>query len=68
MRPRKKRRLTMNKDIKVYTVAEVMEILQVTQRTVYAYIKNGNLKAVKLGKYWRIRHEDLKEFIEKGTK
>lgn len=48
---------------KLYTVDEVTQILKVTQRTVYNYIKNGQLKAIKVGKYWRIRHSDLEDFL-----
>ena len=54
-------------EIKVYTLEEVREILKLTQRTLYNYIKNGDLKATKIGKYWRVQHTDLEEFIEKGT-
>ena len=50
-------------DIKVYTVDEVCDILSVTQRTMYNYIGAGKLKAFKMGKYWRIREEDLRAFI-----
>lgn len=54
-------------EIKVYTLEEVVTILQVTKRTVYNYIKSGKLKAVKMGKYWRVSHEDLQDFVKKGT-
>lgn len=37
--------------IKLYTVEDVSEILKVTPRTVYTFIKNGDLKAIKIGKY-----------------
>lgn len=55
-------------DFKLYTIEEITAILKVTQRTVYNYIKGGQLKAVKIGKYWRIKHTDLQNFIDKGTK
>lgn len=55
-------------DIRIYTLTEVMGILQVTRRTVYNYIKSGDLKAVKIGKYWRVRQEDLENFTKNGTK
>jgi len=51
----------------LYSVDEVTKILKVTQRTLYNYIKSGALKAVKVGKYWRIRHEDFQDFINHGT-
>ena len=38
------------KELKVYTIDEVVELLHVTRRTVYSYIKDGKLKAVKIGK------------------
>ena len=54
-------------ELKVYTLEEVRGILKLTQRTLYNYIKNRDLKATKIGKYWRVQHTDLEEFIEKGT-
>ncbi len=57
----------LKNELKIYSLKEVEEILQVTQRTLYNYIKEGKLKATKIGKHWRVSHEDLKEFIEKGT-
>lgn len=55
-------------DIRLYTLTEVMGILQVTRRTIYNYIKAGDLKAVKIGKYWRVRQEDLENFTKTGTR
>ena len=54
-------------DIKIYTLEDVMDILKVTKRTLYNYIKNGDLKAVKIGKYWKVSEEALRDFTEKGT-
>lgn len=54
-------------ELRVYSLKEVEEILKVSQRTLYTYIKTGKLKAVKMGKYWRVSHESLKDFIEHGT-
>lgn len=54
-------------DFKLYTVEEIAGILKVTERTLYNYIKSGVLKAVKIGKYWRIKHADLHNFLDKGT-
>lgn len=55
-------------DFKLYTIEEVSEILKVTQRTVYNFISKNNLKAVKIGKYWRVTDKALQEFIDQGTK
>lgn len=54
-------------DIKLFTLDEVADILKVTKRTLYNYIKAGKLPAVKIGKYWRVSEENLKAFIETGT-
>ncbi len=54
-------------NIKLYTIDEVAKILIVTQRTVYNYIKSGSLNAIKIGKYWRVKHSDLEQFIEAGS-
>jgi len=54
-------------DIKVYTVDEIAELLQVGRKTVYDYIENGDLKAAKIGKYWKITEAALNDFLEKGT-
>ena len=55
-------------DLQTYTPEEVANILKVTRRTVYNYIKNGDLKAVKMGKYLRISGTNLQDFIEHGTR
>ncbi|MDT8337066.1 MAG: helix-turn-helix domain-containing protein [Candidatus Izemoplasmatales bacterium] len=54
-------------NFKLYTIEEISDILKVTPRTIYNYIKSGNLKAVKIGKYWRVTDSALQEFIENGT-
>ena len=54
-------------DIRVYTLDEVADIMKVTKRTLYNYIKAGTLKAVKMGKYWRVSEESLQAFISTGT-
>lgn len=55
-------------NLTLYTVDEVAEILKVTKRTLYNFIKQGDIKAIKIGKYWRIRYIDLEKFINNGTK
>jgi len=57
----------MAKDITVYTLQEVEEILSVTRRTIYNWIKSGKLHAVKIGNQWRVKQEDLETFLN-GTK
>jgi excisionase family DNA binding protein len=47
---------------KLYTIQEVADILKVSKKSVYRYIKSGKLKAKKIGQ-WRIRKSDLEKFI-----
>ena len=55
----RKERITL----KLLTPEEVAEILKIQRKTVYSYIKDGKIKAGKVGKEWRIREEDLKEYL-----
>jgi excisionase family DNA binding protein len=54
-------------EIKVYTLTEAADILKISRRTLYNAIKNKQLKAVKLGREWRITHANLKDFIANGS-
>lgn len=55
------------KEIKVYTLDEIADILKVTRRTLYTYVKTGKLDAVKIGRYWRVKEDALNKFLETGT-
>lgn len=46
------------------TVKETATYLKLNPLTVYEYIRRGHLRAVKFGRYYRIRAEDLQKFIE----
>jgi len=47
----------------LYTVREAAEVLLVNEDTVRGFIRNGDLKALKLGAM-KIRGTDLEAFIE----
>lgn len=49
-----------------YTVEQVAQALQVHWQTVLNYIKSGKLKAVRLGKGYRIPQESLDQFIKEN--
>lgn len=49
-------------DNKYLTCIEVAERLQIKKTTVYEWIKSGQLNAMRLGRDYRIRIEDLKTF------
>ncbi len=57
----------MAKEIVVYTLQEVANIMKVTRRTVYNWLKAGKLEAFKTGKEWRVTQEALENFTKTGT-
>lgn len=52
--------------MKLYSPNEVAEVLSFSRRTVYRWIHDGDLRAVRFGRAVRIRHDDLEEFQERG--
>ena len=46
------------------TVKEVAEELRVHPETVREKLRHGDIKGIKIGKAWRIKREDLDEFLE----
>lgn len=46
----------------LYSVDQVAERLGLHVRTIRNYVRDGRLKAVRIGKQYRIRHEDLEAF------
>jgi excisionase family DNA binding protein len=46
------------------TPEQVAGILQVHILTIYSYIRGGKLDAIRLGRSYRITHQDLEQFIE----
>ncbi len=47
------------------TPSQVAERFQVTDRTVYQWLRDGQLVGHKLGRLWRIRPEDLEDFLDR---
>lgn len=53
---------------KFYSVDEIAEMIKIHPKTVLRYIREGKLKASKVGKSWRVSGHDLSTFTEGGTK
>lgn len=47
-----------------YTVEQVSNMLSIHPKTIQRYIREGKLKATKIGKSWRITGHDLSAFTE----
>ena len=52
----------------MYSVKEVAKELKVHENTIRRWIRDGDLKALKVGKQVRITDEQLKQFLESGKK
>jgi excisionase family DNA binding protein len=48
------------------TVVEVAAVLRVSNMTVYRLIKAGELPALRVGKNYRIREDELEAFLSAG--
>lgn len=48
---------------KTFTVKQVQEILDISERTVFTIIKNGELHGFKAGREWRFEQEDIDAYI-----
>ena len=45
------------------TPAQVAHRLQVTEHTVYDWLRKGRLRGVKVGRLWRVSNDDLDAFL-----
>jgi len=46
------------------TVVEVATVMRVSRMTVYRLIRRGQLKAIRVGRNYRVREDDLNEYLE----
>ncbi len=49
--------------MKIYTVEDLIPILQVSRKAVRAYIAEGKLRGRKVGKRWLVTEESLRKFL-----
>jgi excisionase family DNA binding protein len=47
-----------------YTVEQISELLDIHPKTIQRYIREGKLRATKIGKSWRVNGHDLSVFVE----
>jgi excisionase family DNA binding protein len=43
---------------------DVAERLAISPKTVRAYLREGRIKAMKVGKLWRVRESDLQQYLK----
>lgn len=52
---------------KFFTTEQVANILQVHPFTILKLIKQGKLQGIKLGRVYRIKESEVKEFLERSS-
>lgn len=52
---------------RLLTVAEVATVMRVSRMTVYRLIRRGQLKAIRVGRNYRVRQDDLNAYFESGS-
>lgn len=50
--------------MKYYTVKEIADLLQLTERGIQQWIRQGKLTAYKMGREYRIEEKDFQAFME----
>ncbi len=58
--------MVKKEESELYTIQQVMSRLQVSDETVYRYIRRGKLRASKVGGLWRVSKVALDAFLRKG--
>ncbi|MBA7558495.1 DNA-binding protein [Candidatus Atribacteria bacterium 1244-E10-H5-B2] len=49
---------------KLYSVEDLVSMLNLSARTVRVYLREGKIKARKIGLSWYVTEENLQKFIE----
>jgi len=47
----------------LYAMSQVAQILRCSRKTIYRLISSGRLRAVRWGRSYRFRREDVQEFV-----
>ena len=48
------------------TIAEVAAVMRVSKMTVYRLVHNGELPAVRVGRSFRVRQDDVDDYLRKS--
>lgn len=54
----------MVEENEIMTISQVAKYLQISEVTTYRLVQEGKIPAFKVGRSWRVKREDLNEFIE----
>ncbi len=51
----------------LWDISRVAEYLGVSERTVYNKVRSGDLPAVKVGRLWRVRPQDIEAWLARRS-
>jgi excisionase family DNA binding protein len=51
---------------RVYSLSEVSDILRVSRVTLNRAAQKGTLKAIRVGKLWRVQGREIARFVQSG--
>jgi excisionase family DNA binding protein len=57
----------MTEESRIYSLDQVAERLGLHVRTVRAYVRSGRLKAIRIGKQYRVAHAELESIVGAGN-
>ena len=58
--------MKVKKDNKMYNIDQVADMLRLCRITVFRYIKSGKIKAIKIGREWRIKQDEIDRIMREG--
>ena len=58
----------LNKYLDVLTVKETREILRIGMNSMYTILQSGELKSIKIGRIYKIKKENVIEYINRKSK
>lgn len=67
VRPPSEAPLSTEAEQHLLTVAEVAEVMRVSNMTVYRLIRSGELVATRVGRSYRIWDNDVRSYLRRGT-
>jgi len=57
----------MDDDVRTYSLNELSEMLNVSQRQLRLFIKRKEIRAAKIGRFYRVSHDEVIRLIRDGT-
>ena len=58
----------MGKDKEFYSIEDIANLFGISWRTVQRYIKDGKIKAIKIGRQWRIPKDEFYRLQKEGLR